>query len=57
MDFKEYKWAKRANLKGLFNMQWITPRKDLLKENLQTWEDIKDGWIRAQVHRKKIVID
>jgi hypothetical protein len=38
-------------------MQLVTPWKDLLKEILQTWEDIKDGWIRAQVHGKKIVID
>jgi hypothetical protein len=43
MDFKEYKWAKKVNLEGLFNMQWITPQKDLLKEILQTWEDTKDG--------------
>ncbi len=57
MDLKEYKWAKRANLEGLFNMQWIKPWEDLLKEILQTWEDTKDGWIRAQVQRKKIVID
>jgi hypothetical protein len=38
-------------------MQWIKPWEDLLKEILQTWEDTKDGWIRAQVQRKKIVID
>lgn len=57
MDLKKYKWPKRASLKALFNMQWITPQEDLLKEFLQTWEDTKDGWIRAQVQGKKIVID
>ncbi len=34
MDFKEYKWAKKADLEGLFNMQLITPQEDLLKEIL-----------------------
>jgi hypothetical protein len=43
MDLKKYKWPKRASLKALFNMQWITPQEDLLKEFLQTWEDTKDG--------------
>ncbi len=32
LDFKKYKWTKKTNLEGLFNMQWITPPKDLLKE-------------------------
>ncbi len=30
MDSNEFKWARRVDLEGLFNLQWNTPRKDLL---------------------------
>jgi hypothetical protein len=34
MEPTKYKWVKQANLEGLFNIQWISPREDLLKEFL-----------------------
>jgi hypothetical protein len=36
MDSNELKWAKQVSLENLFNMQWTTPRKDLLWNFLQT---------------------
>ncbi len=30
MDSIEFKWARRANLEGLFNLKWIMLREDLL---------------------------
>jgi hypothetical protein len=30
MDSNEFRWAKQADLEGMFNLQWTMPRKDLL---------------------------
>jgi hypothetical protein len=34
MDSNELKWARRANLESLFNLQWTMPKKDLLLDFL-----------------------
>jgi len=34
MDFNELKWARRANLEGMFNMQWTMLKGDLLSDFL-----------------------
>ncbi len=43
--YNELKWARQANLEGMFNMQWTTLRKGLLQDFLQTWEVTNDGRI------------
>jgi hypothetical protein len=48
---------KQVDLGGLFNIKWSAPRKHMLKEFLQTWEETKDGHVRAQVCGKQILID
>ncbi len=45
MDSNKLKWAKQADLQSVFNLQWTTPRKDLLRNFLQTWEATNDGRI------------
>jgi len=35
MDSNEFKWARRTNLEGLFNLQWITPRKTFYKTSYE----------------------
>jgi len=57
MDPNEHKWAKQSSLERLFNIQWITPRENLLKEFVQTWEEMEDGHIKAQVCGRKILIE
>jgi hypothetical protein len=36
MNANEFKWAGRAGLKNLFNLQWTTPWEDLLRNFLWT---------------------
>ncbi len=32
IDSKELKWVRQASLEGMFNLQWTTPREDLLRD-------------------------
>ncbi len=57
MDSNKLKWAKQASLEGLFNLQWIAPREDLLHNFLQSWEEIKDARIQGQVCGQGILIN
>jgi len=57
MDSNELKWARQVGLESMFNLQWTTPRKDLLRNFLQTWEAKEDGRILGRVHGQEILID
>jgi hypothetical protein len=57
MDSNELKWVKWTDLEDLFNLQWTTPRKDLLHNFLWTWEEIEDGRVQGQVCGQGILID
>ncbi len=57
MDSNKLKWARQANLEGLFNLQWTMSPKDLLQDILQTQETIEDGRIKGQVCGQEILID
>ncbi len=57
MDSNELKWARQANLEGLFNLQWTMPREDMLQDFLQTQEATEDGRIQGRVHGEEIIID
>ncbi len=56
MDLEVYQWTKWAGLGGVFDIEWFTSRKDLLKVFLQTWEETKDGHVKAQFCGKQILI-
>ncbi len=47
----------KPGLENLFNLYWTTPREDLLKNFLQTWERTKDGRIIGRVHGQEILIE
>ncbi len=49
MDSNKLKWVKRTNLENFFNLQWTTPREDMLWDFLQTQEAMQDGRILGQV--------
>jgi hypothetical protein len=36
MDSNKLKWVRQADLESLFNLQWTTPREDMLRNFLQT---------------------
>ncbi len=36
VDSNKLKWARQADLEGLFNLQWTTPREDMLRDFLRT---------------------
>ncbi len=57
MDLNELKWARWANLKGLFDLLWTMLREDTLWDFLQTWEATKDGRIQGRGHGEEIIID
>jgi hypothetical protein len=57
MDSNKLKWVRWADLESLFNLQWTTPRENLLWDFLQTWEATKDGRILRWVHGQEIIID
>ncbi len=49
MDSNELKWAERADLEGLFNLQWTMPNEDLLRIFFKTQETTEDGRIQGLV--------
>jgi len=49
-------WANTMGLRGLFHVKWASPRQELLEQFLDTWEQTKDGWIKAKVQSPSIVI-
>jgi len=57
MDSNEFKWVKRVGLESLFNLQWTTPKEDLLWDFLRTWEAIDDGKIQRWVRGQKFLND
>ncbi len=57
MDSNEFKWAKGTSLESLFNLQWTTPKEDLLWDFLRTQEVIEDGKILGEVCGQEIFID
>ncbi len=57
MDSNKLKWARQANLEKLFNLQWTTPRKCLLRYFLRTLEAMEDGRLLGQVCGQEILID
>ncbi len=56
MGEDEKKWASKVGLVGLFQLQWITPRHDLLVEFFNTYQ-IKEDTIYARLIEKNVVID
>jgi hypothetical protein len=57
MDSNKLKWARQDGLESLFNLQWTTPKEDLLRNFLRTWETKEDGRILGQVRGQEILID
>jgi hypothetical protein len=57
VDSNKLKWAWRGNLEGLFNLQCITPREDLLRDFLWTQGATKHGRIQGWVRGQEILID
>ncbi len=49
MGSKEWEWAERASLGGLFTIHWTIPRGDLLEEFLRTWQSINNRWTNSSL--------